>query len=51
VEIGNLNYVRDIVKRNPRRINLEELKNKTRDIISKYSGYVVEYKSFSLEDM
>lgn len=39
------------VKRNRRRINLNELENKAKDIVSKYPEFTVEFKGLSLEDM
>ncbi len=39
------------VKRNPRRINLGELENKAKDIVTKYPKFSTEYKGLSLEDM
>jgi len=39
------------VKRNPKRISLNVLENKAKDIISKYPKFSVEYRGLSLEDM
>jgi len=39
------------VKRNPKRIRLEGLKNKAQEIISKHSTCSIEYKGLSLDDM
>jgi len=39
------------VKRNPKRINLNELKNKATEIIRKYSDFRIEYQGLSLKDM
>ncbi len=39
------------VKRNPKRISLNVLKDKAKDIVSKYPKFSVEYKGLSLEDM
>ena len=39
------------VKRNPKRINPEELKNKAQEIVAKYPKFLVEYRGLSLEDM
>jgi len=39
------------VKRNPRRINLNSLKEKATGIVKKYSKFHIEYKGLSLEDM
>ena len=39
------------VKVNPKKINLELLKNKAKKIVSKFPSYKVEYKGFSLEDI
>lgn len=47
----NKRFVICEVKRNPRRINLNELENKTKDIVSKYPSYTIELKGLSLEDM
>ena len=39
------------VKRNPRRINPAELERKSKDIVSTYPKFTVEYRGLSLEDM
>ena len=39
------------VKRNPRRIDLHGLEEKSRNIISKRKGWHIEYVGLSLEDM
>lgn len=39
------------VKRNPKRIIMNTLKNKAKDIIAKHSGFSIEYKGLSLDDM
>ena len=39
------------VKRNPKRIDLHALERKASKLTAKYSGYRVEYRGFSLEDM
>jgi len=39
------------VKLNPKKINLEILKQKSLKIVSKFTGYEVKYKGFSLEDV
>jgi AAA+ ATPase superfamily predicted ATPase len=38
-------------KRNPHRINLKELKDKAKEIITKYPTFSIEYKGLSLENM
>lgn len=39
------------VKRNPRRISLNKLALKAKEIITKHPGFSIEYKALSLEDM
>ena len=39
------------VKRNPKRISLPILEEKSKDIVKKFSKFTVEYKGLSLEDM
>ena len=39
------------VKCNPKRISLNVLENKAKDIVAKYPKFSVEYKGLSLEDM
>lgn len=39
------------VKRNPKRINLNDLKNKAVEIVRKYPKFTIEYKGLSPEDM
>lgn len=39
------------IKRNPKRISLPILEEKSKDIVKKFSKFTVEYKGLSLEDM
>ena len=39
------------VKRNPRKISLNVLQDKAKDIVAKYPKFTIDYKGFSLEDM